>query len=231
MITIKSGLEPVARVLCSCCGDHYVTFERNKDFAFKEDEEVAFYFEFDDEDFWPLKLRIRHVFGLNKKKFEEYKSGLAQTNESLFITPDQLGELYSVLYNQCEVNNILGKEDIDYINSYSLKPKKLEEDRGWNTYLLFKSADGFVISLETFEKEKGSERLGDISLGWTFPDEMKYSDIKESKMRFLLKRSMYYFQKYDGTFNKNDMVKLLGTLRALSDSLKRENYFEHSVKL
>jgi hypothetical protein len=208
-----------------------VTFERNKDFAFKEDEGIAFYFQFDDKDIWQFKLRLRHVLGLSEDKFEKYKSGIAQTNESLFISMDQLGELYSVLYNQCEVNNILEKADIDYIQSYKLKPKKLEEKQDWNTYLLFKSEDGFIISLETYEEKDKGMRLGDISLGWTFPDALKYEDVKKNKIRFLFGRSKYYFQTYDGSLNKNDIVKMLANMRALSDSLKRENYFNISVTL
>ena len=220
MKVIKSRSEQVCEVHCTCCEeDHRFEVERNKNFGKGKWEDDIFYVKFFSCDL-PLKERIREIRHI-MKNFESHKNGIHQAWNGILLDSDQLGELYGLLYSEVQVNDILDASDLEYIDkNIDLKPIKFDDKDNWKTWILSKSRDGLVFSTDLYYNVDKEYQVADIAIGWSVPEEMTKKELRKRCIKYLFKRSNYYFEHYECFLFKSDVVELLAAMNAFLNALE-----------
>ena len=219
MTIIKSGWDPLYKILCSACDDsHYLTIERNKDLK-HDNEQDALYFEFKEiypTTLWERKTRVLYRLS----HYKSFISGADQTDNGITIGLDQLGELYGGLYSVAQEHEIISQDDITYINDISLNKHFVNfyEDT-WVDTILYKSSDNFILSHMGSEKD-GEITVGHLQLGWTLPKYITWKQLFKKCMAYIFKKSRFYIDDYSGFIKKDEVVELLSIMNWL---LSREN--------
>lgn len=206
MKIIDAYYEPIVRVNCNCLGgDDYVEFHRDKSFLSNKDK-CAYYVKFIDNDKWSFSTRLRTLY-IYRKYWKNFINGERQTYNGISLNYDQVSELYLTLYNDALENEIIVSEDIKKIEKWepqhSFEKYNLEYPEDI-LYILFKSQEGFVFSVETLYKNPA-----EFKLSWAFDLSITKKEIKRYTRNFLFKNRKFFCQENEMFFYKDDVVDLL----------------------
>jgi len=206
MKIIDAYYKPIVRVNCDCLGGNdFVEFHRDKSYLSNKDK-CAYYVKFIDNDDWGFSTRLRTFFTY-RKQWKNFINGEYQTYSGIFLKYDQISELFLTLYNDALENEIIVSEDIKKIEEWEPQKDFEKYDQGYPEdilYILFKSQEGFIFSLETIYKNPTEFRFT-----WALNSDITKKEIKKYTRNFLFKNRKFLCQENEMFLYKDDIVNLL----------------------
>lgn len=207
MKEIRVNETPIVRLYC-LCDSEYVEFSLPRD-----REEESLIIKINGEKNLSFRTRLRDSLTIlkNNKKFENNPwFGL------MIDRLDPIQELFGELHRSLVENDVLNKDDLDYILDDSIPlPQKFYDDVPTDEgkdgmFVFFKSNDGFTLSIEGREYEDKRMKAYWFQFGWV--QKTKFRQI----MDFLFKSRNYYIQDNEFYLNKSEVVELLKVLNYFS---------------
>jgi len=233
MKLIRTHDIPIFKVFCSCDRE-------NAEFSLSRYKETddPINIRFEGERYLSFRTRLRDGIKIFKT-FEELK---LQPWFGIYIENiDQLLEMYSELYRVCFENNLLTKEDVDYINKLNEPiPEKFYEDTKTTAgddgqFVFFRSEQGFYFSAELREYDLDKEddikegngfkyRIYWFNIGWNIEKDRKRKKFIPYIRRFIFRNEPFYIQDYELSLTKDEIVSFLGILNYFTSKFVADSW-------
>lgn len=233
MKLIRSHDIPIFKSFCSCD-------EENVEFSLSRysGTDNPILIKFSGEKNLSFRTRLRDGIKVFKT-FEELK---VKPWFGIYIENiDQLLEMYSELYRISFENNLLTKEDVDYINELKEPiPEKFYEHLNTTAgkdgqFVYFRSDEGFYFSAEL--REYDLEKEDDLSegngfkyhiywfnFGWNIEHDRKRRDFIPYIRRFIFRNETFYMQDYEVSLSKSELVELLNVLNYFTSKFTMDSW-------